>query len=141
EQQECFQNAEKKIPEIVRIVKAGEKHLEKSETFFLKSYIFPGLLYKLGYRMIPSMAKSYFADEKCNGCGICRKVCPVDNIQIVDERPIWNSHCQQCYACLQWCPQEAIQFGKKTATIKRYRNPNIKINEIISSASCPTTEN
>jgi len=140
EQQECFNNAEKKIPEIARIVKAGESYLEKSETFFLKSYVFPGLLYKLGYKMIPAMAKSYIADEKCNGCGICRKVCPMENIHMSGDKPFWEAHCQQCYACLQWCPQEAIQFGKKTATIKRYHNPFVRINEIISSAGHTTTE-
>jgi len=26
-----------------------------------------------------------------------------------DGRPVWQHHCEQCFACLQWCPKEAIQ--------------------------------
>jgi NAD-dependent dihydropyrimidine dehydrogenase PreA subunit/flavodoxin len=140
-QQEYFNGAKEKIPEITRVIKTGEKYVAQSGTFFLKSYVFPGLLYQLGYKMIPAMAKSYVADEKCNGCGICEKVCPVGNIRLVDEKPIWDVRCQQCYACLQWCPQEAIQFGKKTTKIKRYRNPFIKIKEIIAANGLTAAEN
>ncbi|MDD5766640.1 MAG: EFR1 family ferrodoxin [Candidatus Marinimicrobia bacterium] len=133
-QQEYLSAAFKKIEEIAQIVNSKTKYIEKSSTGFLKSNLIPGLFYQLGYKFIRSLAKSYFADEKCNGCAICQKVCPVDNIRIANGKPVWNSHCQQCYACLQWCPQEAIQSGKKTARIKRYRNPYVKVNEIIESA-------
>jgi ferredoxin len=134
QQQEYFNNANNRIEEIAKLIISREKYMEKSSTSFIRTYIHPGLLYKLGYKYINFMAKSYIVDENCNGCTICQKVCPVDNIKIVDEKPIWNSHCQQCYACLQWCPQEAIQYDKKTVGIKRYQNPYIKVNDIINSS-------
>lgn len=134
-QQEYFRNAEKKIEEIVKVVVAQEEYIETSDTSFFKTYIHPGLLYKLGYHYIHVMDKSFLADEQCNGCSICQKVCPVHNITMVDEKPQWHSHCQQCYACLQWCPKEAIQYGKKTVGIKRYHHPNVTVNDIIHSSS------
>ena len=134
-QREYFNNANDKIEEIAKIIISREKYIEKSRTSFIRTNIHPGLLYKLGYKYISAMAKSYIVDENCNGCTICQKVCPVDNIKIIDERPVWNSHCQQCYACLQWCPQEAIQYGKKTIGIKRYQNLYIRVNDIINSSN------
>ncbi|MCP3681942.1 MAG: hypothetical protein GY861_04555 [bacterium] len=134
-QQERFRNAEKKIEEIVKVVVAKEKYIEESDTSFFKTHIYPGLLYKLGYRYIPMMGKSFLADEQCNGCTICQKICPVHNITMVDEKPQWNSHCQQCYACLQWCPKEAIQYGARTAGVKRYHHPNVTVKDIIHSSS------
>ena len=135
QQREYFNNANNRIEEIAKLITSRKKYIEKSSTSFIRTYIHPGLLYKMGYRYINLIAKSYIVDENCNGCTICEKVCPVDNIKIIDERPVWNSHCQQCYACLQWCPQEAIQYGKKTVGIKRYQNPYIRVNDIISSSN------
>jgi formate hydrogenlyase subunit 6/NADH:ubiquinone oxidoreductase subunit I/flavodoxin len=132
-QQECFRNAENKIDEIVKAVVAKKSCIEQGGTSFFKTYIHPGLLYKLGYRLIHSMDKSFFADEYCNGCSICLKVCPAHNITLADKKPQWHNHCLQCYACLQWCPKEAIQNGKKTAGIKRYHHPNVTANDVIKS--------
>jgi ferredoxin len=46
--------------------------------------------------------------EKCSGCGICSKVCPVGNIAIKDGKPEWNHKCENCLACYNFCPQKAI---------------------------------
>ncbi|MBN2008863.1 EFR1 family ferrodoxin [candidate division KSB1 bacterium] len=133
EQQKDFNDANAKIDEIAQVINSQEKVIEKNNTGFIRTYIHPGLLYKLGYKYINVMDKSYLADENCNGCAICQKVCPVNNITIEAGKPVWHSHCQQCYACLQWCPKEAIQFGDKTIGIQRYHNPFVKVNEIIKS--------
>lgn len=133
-QQILFKDAEQKLDLITNTVGSKEKLFEKSNTSFFKRNVFPGLLYKLGYRFISQMDKSFIADTKCNGCEICSKVCPVDNITIIDHKPQWHNQCQQCYACLQWCPQEAIQFGKRTIGVTRYHHPDITLNEIIQSA-------
>lgn len=134
EQREDFEKAIQKLDAFARIITAGEQYMEKNDTGFFRTFVHPGLLYKLGYKYINQMAKSYIADEKCNGCAICAQVCPVNNITMIEDRPNWNSACQQCYACLQWCPQEAIQFGNKTSGIPRYHNPYIKVKAIIESA-------
>jgi len=132
-QQKDLENANTRVAAIANIVKSQSEHFDKNSNGFIRSNIFPGLLYKLGYSMIKKMDKRFTVDDKCSSCGICASVCPVDNIKLVDGKPVWQSDCQQCFACLQWCPEQAIQVGKRTATIDRYRNPNVNVKDIIES--------
>ncbi|PIU25867.1 MAG: hypothetical protein COZ07_10650 [Candidatus Infernicultor aquiphilus] len=39
--------------------------------------------------LIPLVDRSFQYDEKCNGCGICTRICPVNNIKMVENRPVW----------------------------------------------------
>jgi ferredoxin len=75
--------------------------------------------------------RDFRADEKCNGCGWCAQVCPVGNIAMRDGRPVWGGRCEQCYACMQWCPEEAIQVGKRTASRRRYHHPDVSLEEMV----------
>lgn len=134
-QQKLLKDADKKVEEIARIVRSGSEHRDSRGTSFFKTNIFPGVLYKLGYSRINTLDGSFWTDEHCNGCGICQKICPVQNISIEDQKPVWHHKCQQCYACLQWCPKESIQSGKKTAGVKRYHHPDVSVKEIIQSSS------
>ena len=72
----------------------------------------------------------FTSDHKCQGCGICAKICPVENIEMVSGRPVWQHHCEQCFACLQWCPNASIQFGYATSTGKRYHHPDVKLSDM-----------
>ena len=130
-----FQHAEDKLDTIIKTITAKETLLEKSPNGFFKSHIIPGMLYKLGYKFINKMDGSFIVEDQCNGCGTCEKVCPVNNISLIDGKPQWHSRCQQCYACLQWCPQEAIQYGKKTAGVPRYHHPDVTLKDIIAAAA------
>ena len=88
-------------------------------------------LHKVSAPQIPKMDKSFYADEKCTSCGICQRICPADNIVMTGGRPAWNHRCEQCFACLHWCPEESIQFGKKTADRKRYHHPEISLADML----------
>ena len=92
-------------------------------------------LYKMTFPMIPKMDGDFWVDEKCNGCGICEKACPVGNIVMTAERPTWLHHCEQCLACLQWCPQEAIEFGRSTIGRRRYRHPAMTAKDFMIRAA------
>jgi Fe-S-cluster-containing hydrogenase component 2 len=59
------------------------------------------------------------------------KVCPVDNIALVEGRPVWSHRCEQCMACIHLCPVEAIQAGRKTAARGRYRHPTVQVDDLI----------
>jgi Pyruvate/2-oxoacid:ferredoxin oxidoreductase delta subunit len=77
---------------------------------------------------------AFHSDEYCSGCRVCARVCPVGNIEIAGGRPNWLGRCEQCFACLQWCPQEAIQFGDKTQGQKRYHHPSVKLADMEKQA-------
>ncbi len=83
-------------------------------------------------KLIYMLDKSYSINEKCNGCGICSQVCPVNNIKIMDNRPVWLKHCENCLACYHWCPDNAIQRGMSTVKEYFYHNPDIKISDIMN---------
>lgn len=78
--------------------------------------------------------KGFYADDHCSSCLLCSKVCPAGNIEMVNGKPQWQlKNCQFCFACLQWCPSEAIQYDKQTIGISRYRHPDIKATDLIQN--------
>lgn len=124
------------ICEYVRARKEGTietKHL--SPRFILSGSFLNAIpiLLRLGVQVVgkgwDSMALA--ADEHCNGCGICKNVCPVDNIAIVDRKPVWSDHCQVCFACLHWCPKEAVQAGPITVGMTRYHHPGVTLADMV----------
>ena len=78
------------------------------------------------------MDKAFTVDDSCPGCGTCEKICPVGDIHMVNGRPEWQHHCEQCFACLQWCPNQAIQFRNNTTGQKRYHHPRVTLQDMIS---------
>ncbi|KYK23809.1 hypothetical protein AYK24_00825 [Thermoplasmatales archaeon SG8-52-4] len=72
--------------------------------------------------------RTFSTNEKCNGCNICEKVCPVKNIKIIDKKPIWQNHCESCLACYNWCPQKAIEGGITKGF--HYLNSRVKVKEM-----------
>jgi len=81
------------------------------------------------------MDEAFYADEACNNCGVCAKICPVHNISMVDGRPVWQHRCEQCFACVHWCPQEALQFGRATVGKLRYHHPDVNLPDMVRAAS------
>ena len=76
------------------------------------------------------MAKHYHVDDQCNGCGLCERICPTGNVSLVNGRPQWGRDCEQCLACLHWCPPRAVNFGKRTARKDRYHHPDVEVRDL-----------
>lgn len=70
-------------------------------------------------------SKKFYVTEDCINCGKCVQVCPLDNIHIVDGKPVWNDHCTHCMACICKCPKQAIEYGKKSLGKPRYQCPKL----------------
>jgi len=134
-----FSKAKSRIDEMASIVKGKKNHFDtedfpKSDELPFPISILPKWTFQamcdLGHKRIPKMDSSFIVTDKCIGCQTCGKLCPSKNITFKDKRPVWNSDCEQCFGCIQWCPKEAIEFGKNTVGRKRYHNPNVKVTEM-----------
>ena len=135
-QQKKFHDATDKINRIAATIKSREtKPLDKGP---LWQNIILSLIYRQSYNAVRKMDKSFWADDKCNNCAICKKICPAQNILIADGKPKWQHRCDQCFACLQWCPEEAIQYGKNTSKKKRYRHPEVKLSDMLACVPANT---
>jgi len=55
----------------------------------LKKYSSASLPYE---QQLPLMDRSFSTNKKCNGCGTCSKICPVNNIKIIKDSPSWQHH-------------------------------------------------
>jgi len=88
------------------------------------------IAYPLFHRGMAKADGKFSVDENCDHCGLCARICPVGDIEIVDGRPRWLGKCQQCYACFHWCPKGAIQRGRKTAEQVRYHHPDVKASDM-----------
>lgn len=73
---------------------------------------------------------TFAVNDKCNGCGICVQVCPVANIQLLNDKPEWLHHCENCLACYNCCPQQAIH-GPLVEENHYYRHPEVRITDLI----------
>ena len=65
-------------------------------------------------------ADAFTANDKCIGCGKCAKMCPLNNIELKNSKPVWGKNCTHCMACICLCPTEAIEYGKKSVGKPRY---------------------
>lgn len=72
---------------------------------------------------LPRSAKKYRVDANCNSCGECAEMCPVGNITMKGERPVWGNECEICLRCVNYCPQGAIQLMNSSGK-RRYKEPS-----------------
>lgn len=54
------------------------------------------------------LGRTYLADNRCDGCGICAARCPAAAIKMVNNRPWWTYKCESCMRCANVCPHKAV---------------------------------
>ncbi|GHU90411.1 iron-sulfur protein [Clostridia bacterium] len=86
-------------------------------------------------RNVNKTALKYTVRDDCTSCGLCAKICPVQNIELKNGVPLFGKKCEQCMACIQWCPQKAINYQGKTQQRKRYRHPDIAAKDLMRKES------
>lgn len=124
---EKLENLERNLIEINEVIRNKQVDIFKIE----KGPV-PGLLTTVINPLFNKTAmslKSFEAKDNCTGCGICEKVCNGGCIK-VEGKPRWSGRCTQCLACIHYCPEKAIQYGKKTEAKGRYTNPKVQVKDM-----------
>ncbi|MBQ6639279.1 MAG: EFR1 family ferrodoxin [Lachnospiraceae bacterium] len=106
------------VPEVAAQIKNGERIKLRRLTYFEKIITYPFNPIWVKHK---HTAKPFYSTDACIGCGKCARLCPLNNITIVDKRPVWNDSCAHCMACMSNCPVEAIEYGKITQGQYKYR--------------------
>ncbi len=90
------------------------------------------------YGGIGFLGKGFRADHrKCTKCGLCVKLCPVNNIAPGNEGfPLWSGKCQQCLRCITYCPTTAISnFRMKFVAYPGYRCPEVLPSDLLQPSA------
>jgi ferredoxin len=69
--------------------------------------------------------------SRCTHCGLCQKVCPMNNISCKADQVSMGTQCKWCFACLNYCPNQAISFGRiHPSKAAQYHFPGINPTDI-----------
>jgi ferredoxin len=76
----------------------------------------------IGYLLIGRffLAKLFFANNNCNGCGLCARNCSYGGVKMKglgNPWPYWTYNCESCMRCMAYCPEKAIEAGHSWAAI------------------------
>jgi len=79
-------------------------------------------LISVGYLFIGRffLAKLFFANKNCDGCGVCASYCSVKAIKMwgkENPKPFWKYNCESCMRCAAFCPHNAIEAGQSWGVI------------------------
>lgn len=102
--------AKEKLPKVIEMIAARKPFSDmiKGGLPRFKSNVIGSGFYKW------ASDKPFFSTDGCISCGMCVKVCPMQNITLENGRPVWHGNCNTCDACYHHCPKHAIQYGKTT---------------------------
>ena len=128
--EEYFSDKAKRINEISEII-LNKKHHPAELNFGVIGFLFSHLLFMKPYKDSQKhiLDSALWLNDSCKQCGTCQKVCPIGNIELTDSGPEWHGKCVNCCRCYHLCPNEAIELGNDS--MKRYRNPHVKLEELL----------
>jgi len=132
ERKQCDVQTEHRVIESIVDLLNLRDTLQKA--FWLKAAGFGGKTDLPFIESVSVMDCGFSVGDACTRCGTCVRICPVGNISMAKEGPHWHHRCEQCFACLQWCPSEAIEFGLGTVGKNRYHHPAIAISDMINES-------
>ncbi len=131
-QQAYFRKAHGKIKSISEAILENQQGKTEANSPLINWFF--SFIYRVSMPGFPRMAKNYHVNAQCNGCGLCVRICPTGNVNLVNGRPQWGLDCEQCLACLHWCPPRAINLGKRTASKDRYHHPDVEARDLFLRA-------
>ena len=88
----------------------------------------------LGIKDIWQTQAAFFTTAACVHCGVCQRLCPAENIRVSSDGVAFGNRCQQCMACIQWCPQKAISHPNVPSHRSYYHHPDITLEDMLCGA-------
>ena len=117
-----LKSAEKKTERLIDRIKSKQEHLpskkKTNEAAYEKN--------KANWHLL---AADFSVKDNCTKCKKCIRLCPVENIAIVEDKIRFSDKCVACLGCYHRCPQKAIVYKNKHKK-DRYINPYVEESEI-----------
>ena len=117
-----LKSAEKKTERLIDRIKSKQEHLpskkKTNEAAYEKN--------KANWHLL---AADFSVKDNCTKCKKCIRLCPVENIAIIEDKIRFSDKCVACLGCYHRCPQKAIVYKNKHKK-DRYLNPYIEESEI-----------
>lgn len=82
---------------------------------------------------VTEKVKKFEVSDSCVSCGTCAKICPKNNVRLVDGKPQFGDECIGCLSCVQYCPTASIDVGSITKKRERFHNANINAEDLMES--------
>ena len=112
----------------IKVGRFKNKILSNTKVWFTVNNLYEitwGILLSLisvGYLLIGRffLAKLFFANKNCDGCGVCASSCSVEAIKMwgkENPKPFWKYNCESCMRCAAFCPYNAIEAGHSWGVI------------------------
>ncbi len=119
------ENAKPAIADVIARLQNGQAFAEPKNRF--RDRLMSGPVNPIFYRFFVK-ATAFQANDACIGCGKCVKKCPMNNIQLRQDKPVWGDRCTHCMACICYCPVQAIEYGTKSVGKPRYHFEQLEQN-------------
>ena len=121
-----LKDSEGRIIEIAQAINRGDKIVDvtRGSIPWLKTKVVFPLFKRWGV-----FPKKWHYTVACISCGRCSKICPLLNVQMKEQHPVWGTRCCSCLGCYHVCPVHAVAYGKETGKKGQYLFPIKKIAE------------
>ena len=100
-------------------IKKAILDIENEEIKLPGKPLFGKLMAKISSKTGPDKKdKNMSVDDSCILCGLCKSICPSNNITMGEKKAIIGDGCLHCYACYNNCPKEAIKYAGRSGHYK-----------------------